>query len=381
MKKHSFQFVLWSFFAFILHLSEFNKIPNRKTVSLISANSFAGIKPVKLEHSLSTTTKSYTQRIIIRSTVSDPHSHDNTSQQEEISADSPSGEFDQKLEEAVEEDFLDPKNAIMDKDGFVPFSHFSRILFLGKSINKVYNFVAKLFPTSDDESIDAANLDKKFNALQASQRLFYLLYHDDENFGKEVDQLFQNSEKIRFGFRDGMIFFGFNDIYTQICEKQNTGNQLFVLLKKCIEEDIEEFKKSSSDLLRAIYLLRNIDKYLYSELIQYENDYSDASVIQTDNDKISQGQKMLTVFLNLKIKLTSMFEDIGTGVSVGFKLRAKIADKLKKMSVIDKLSHEKQNELIEAYTRTEERNLIEFLNSQRIFIVGWLVFGLFSLNF
>lgn len=265
----------------------------------------------------------------------------------------------------------DPNEFHLDPDGKISFSHFSRLMFLAKSTNKIFNFVAKIFPSADPKITDTEMLTQNFDALKNSQQIYYIMFHDNEDFGKELDLLFDQAKIIDFTFRDAINFFGLDQIYSEIYKSQNPGGELFVALKRGIESDVQEFKLTMMNMLKAINYLRNGHKFLYNELKFYESDYSEPGNLETTNDKINQGQKMLTVFLNLKIQIDSMLSDLIVGVENGFQMRAKISTKLKKMAIIDKMTEVRVRELLDEYKPEEPRELVNvFMTDMRFKIMG-----------
>lgn len=255
--------------------------------------------------------------------------------------------------------FTDPESYRKTTDGKISFSHFSRIAFLVKTASKMYNFVAKLFPSEDSSVTDAEQLAKSFNSLRYAQQVFYIMYYDNASFGKEIELLYDQAQIIEFTFRDGLAFFGFDTFYAQICQKQNEGDALFKTLKTCIEGEFEDFKRTTLDFLTSIEQFRNIHKFIYSRLKDYEQDYTNPDLLVSDTDKIAQGKKMVGVFMNLKTEFDQMAQKIIIGVDNLFKTRTKVAALLKKMAVIDKMSPEEKERLILHYKPLAERGLLD----------------------
>jgi hypothetical protein len=251
----------------------------------------------------------------------------------------------------------DPNNIRYNSNGKLSFSHFSRIAFLGKTASKMYNFVAKLFPSPDPATSDAQHFAQSYNSLKSAQQVFYVLFYDSDNLGTEIQQLFSLAGSLEFTLRDGMALFGFDRFYANLFKTQNSGDELFKLLQEGLEEDVNDFKRTTVEMLEGIEVLRNPHKFLYPRLKVYEEDYTTPGNLDTDNDCIAQGQKMLSVFQNLKHELDDYAQKVVTGVSEMFQARAKVATKLKRMGSIDKMPADTRQEHIEFYRDLRERRL------------------------
>lgn len=291
---------------------------------------------------------------------------------ESIFADTPSDTRD--VQDDLDTIVSDPSEIRYNTQGKISFSHFQRIAFLGKTVSRLYNFVAKLFPSPDNNTSDAEHLAKSFNSIKQANQVFYTLFYDSKDLGLELQHLFELAGSVDFTFRDGLALFGFEKEYSDIAASQNVGDELFKAIKRGIEQDIDDFRVALSKMLEGIESLRNPHKYLYSRLKKYEDDYTESGALDTDTDKIAQGKKMMGVFQNLKSEYDQMGRDITAGVDSLMQTKTKLAVKLKKLAKIRTMEPDARVQALSEYAI--ERQLVVEGSAGRLVALGLSLCGL-----
>ena len=271
------------------------------------------------------------------------------------------------FDDPYEEDnitFKDPNDYKPNEEGLISFSRFSRLMVLCQTANQMYNFFAKIYPSPDPNLTDSEYFAKTFNVILKANQVYYAVHDNKNEFKKEVDLLFEKADIIGFGVRDAIEFFGFDKLFADIYKKQSTGGELFNLLLKEIQDDVEEFRLTTKNMINAIRNLLNPQQYILAQIKIHQTAYLQPNAFETDSQKIEQGKKMLQIFVDLKISFDSFFQDISIGMKNGLHTKTKIASNLKKMAQLKNINNEKEQQLIEFHIPREDNG--EFLDLRNI---------------